>query len=124
MRVLFQRLIGGGLVVGAAALFAGGCTVQSDTAVATATPAHAPRLQVVNRSGQDMDIFLVQGAQAVRLGVAEADRTTDFPLSSTGPDQGPMHFEARPIDGYGIALNTEATDGSAEGLYTMEIPPS
>lgn len=90
-----------------------------DTAV-TVVPASAPsRLQVVNKSSADMEIFAVQGGQSTRIGVAAANRTTEFPINGISAG---TRFEARQVAENGSVVNSQSS-GNGTAII-LQIPPS
>lgn len=96
-------------------------TAPEQTAV-TVVPASPPtRLQVVNRSTSDMEIYAVQGSQAVRVGVAAAGRTTEFPLSGVPMSGGGTRFEARQLSNNVVVNSQSSGTGTA---IILQIPGS
>jgi hypothetical protein len=85
----------------------------------------AGNLQVINRSSQDMDIYLVRrNGQRNRLGLAPASKTTRFALT---PAQvagvGPVNFEAIPILRGGQAIRSDQVIVTPTEAVTLDIPP-
>jgi hypothetical protein len=101
------------------------CGGPPETQPVPATKEVAGNLQVVNRSSQDMDIFLVRSnGQRNRLGLAPSSRTTTFSLT---PAQvagvGPVTFEAVPIMRGGQAISSDQVSVSPTETITLDIPP-
>lgn len=94
-----------------------------ETAVTVVRPTTPSRLQVVNKSAADMEIFAVQGGQSYRLGVAAANRTTEFPLNGIQlAVGGSTRFEARQIANSGVVVNSESSGNGTQVI--LQIPPS
>jgi hypothetical protein len=92
------------------------------------TPAEAPagqaRLQVINRSSHDVDVYLEHGGQRSRLGVAPAAKTTRFSLGSAQVvGAGTMRFVAVPIGGSGEVGATEPVSLQTGQVLTLDVPP-
>ncbi|HEY7029221.1 MAG TPA: hypothetical protein VH438_16520 [Gemmatimonadales bacterium] len=82
-----------------------------------------PRLEVVNRSSADMDIFFVRTGQRIRLGLAPNNQTTRFSLSpSLMIGAGTVRFEAVPTVG-GNAISTDPTTIQPNATVTLDVPP-
>ncbi len=106
-------------------LTSGACGGPPETQPAPAVRAVAGNLEVINRSSQDMDIFLVRGTgQRNRLGLAPASKTTRFSLT---PAQvagvGPVSFEAVPILRGGRAISSDQVNVIPTETITLDIPP-
>ena len=115
------------LVLGLACACAGNRPAGSQPA-STPNPAEAPagqaRLQVVNRSSHDVDIYLERGGQRSRLGVAPAARTTRFSLGSAQVVAGGvMRFVAVPLGGSGDVGATEPVSLRTGQVLTLDVPP-
>jgi hypothetical protein len=94
-----------------------------ESTVTVVQPSMPTRLQVVNKSAADMEIYAVQGGQSFRLGVAAAGRTTEFPLN--GLQQavgGNTRYEARQMANSGVVVNSQSS-GSGTAVI-LEIPAS
>jgi hypothetical protein len=101
------------------------CGGPPNTQPAPVTKEIAGNLQVINRSSQDMDIFLVRGnGQRTRLGLAPSSKTTMFALT---PAQvagvGPVTFEAVPILRGGQAIASDQVNVTPNEAITLDIPP-
>ena len=113
------------------ALALGGCAANP----ATSDPAPAggesesreARLEVRNRTSEDMDVFMVRRDQRVRIGLAPSGRSTFFTLTTgmiTGG--GPAQFEAVRIRGAGAPvpnIRTEPLSVRRGETVTLDIPP-
>lgn len=102
-----------------------GCGGAPAPPPAAAAPSVAGNLQVINRSSQDMDIFLVrQNGQRNRLGLAPASRTTGFALT---PAQvagvGPVTFDAVPLIRGGRTVSSDQVNVTPKETITLDIPP-
>jgi hypothetical protein len=87
------------------------------------SPGSEPRLEVVNRSSADMDIYLVRTGQRIRLGLAPNNQTTRFSLSpSLMIGAGTVRFEAVPLVG-GNAISTDPTTVQPNATVTLDVPP-
>ena len=117
------------LILIVAALGAG-CSANPPAAGSTPgadSEARQARLEVRNRTSEDMDVFLVRRDQRVRIGLAPSGRSTFFALTSgmiTGG--GPAQFEAVRIRGAGAELpnvRTEPMSVRPGETITLDIPP-
>jgi hypothetical protein len=113
------------LLAGAFALAISACGRSPSEEPVPVTKAIAGNLQVVNRSSQDMDIFLVRGnGQRNRLGLAPSSKTTRFALT---PAQvagiGAVTFEAVPILRGGQAITSDQVNVTPTEMITLDIPP-
>jgi len=85
------------------------------------------RLEVRNRTSEDMDVYMVRRDQRVRIGTAPSGRTTFFALTAgmiTGG--GAAQFEAVRIRGAGAAVpnvRTEPMSVRRGETITLDIPP-
>lgn len=87
-------------------------------------PAGQARLQVINRSSHDVDVYLEHGGQRSRLGVAPAEKTTRFSLGSAQVvGAGVMRFIAVPIGGSGEVGATEPVSLQTGQVLTLDVPP-
>ncbi|HWA17172.1 MAG TPA: hypothetical protein VG817_12105 [Gemmatimonadales bacterium] len=101
------------------------CGTPPTTQAAPESRQVAGNLQVINRSSQDMDIFLVRGnGTRNRLGLAPASRATSFALT---PAQvagvGPVSFQAVPILRGGQAISSDQVVVTPTETITLDIPP-
>jgi hypothetical protein len=85
------------------------------------------RLEVRNRTSEDMDVYMVRRDQRVRIGLAPSGRSTFFTLTTgmiTGG--GPAQFEAVRIRGAGAPVpnvRTEPLSVRRGETVTLDIPP-
>ena len=82
------------------------------------------RLEVVNRSASDMDIYLERGGQRIRLGIAPGSKTTRFSLGAAevvGTEA--ARFLAVPIGGFGPAASTLPMMIQTGQVLTLDVPP-
>lgn len=98
------------------------CASSSQTSSQPA-PADQPELQVVNRSINDMDVYIIRSGQRIRLGLAPNGKTTRFSLSpSLTIGAGNVVFEAVPLVG-GQSVSTDPTPLPPKASVTLDIPP-
>lgn len=82
------------------------------------------RLEVINRSSSDMDIYLVRGGQRARIGLAPTGETTRFAVTSAeAVGVGLVRFEAVPRLGGGRPISSEPTTLRPDDVITLDIPP-
>jgi hypothetical protein len=107
----------------AGCLLAAACSHPPEDTGGRVPPA-TTRLEVVNRSSSDMDIFVVRSGQRVRLGLAPNNTTTRFSLE---PAQvagvGLIRFEARPLAGLGRPVSSDPTMIGIGDSVRLDIPP-
>lgn len=101
------------------------CVAPPHTQPVPETKEVAGNLKVVNRSSQDMDIFLIRGnGQRNRLGLAPASKTTGFALT---PAQvagvGPVNFQAVPILRGGQSVSSDQVVVTPTQEIRLDIPP-
>ena len=90
----------------------------------SAGPAGRARLEVINRSTSDMDVYFTHAGQRVRLGIAPSSQRTRFSLSpALLAGGGFMRFEAGPIEGGAPLASTEPTSVTPGDVITLDIPP-
>jgi hypothetical protein len=108
----------------AAVLLAAGCGTKTANETAGPAPEGASRLIVTNRSLADMDIYLIKAGSRIRLGMAPANQTTDFPLMAGQlAGVGAIHFEAVPLGGLGRRVISEPVHISPGSAATFDISP-
>ena len=105
-----------------------GCATATPGANTTAEQPEVrqARLDVRNRTSEDMDIFLTRGGQRVRIGTAPAGVTTGFALSAGLMTGGPAQFEAVRIRGAGAPtpnVQTELVTVRPGDVITLDVPP-
>jgi hypothetical protein len=111
------------------AALVGGCALSGACAGHSgASPAPGPesrsRLEVVNRSDSDMDIYLNHAGQHIRLGLAPNDQTTRFALTpSLVAGLGPSRFEAVPLAGMAQRVTSDPVVLTPTTVVTLDIPP-
>ena len=99
------------------------CSASSQTSSTQPAPADQPELQVVNRSINDMDVYIIRSGQRIRLGLAPNGKTTRFSLSpSLTIGAGNVVFEAVPLVG-GQTVSTDPTPLPPKASVTLDIPP-
>ena len=99
------------------------CSSSPQTSSTQPAPADQPELQVVNRSINDVDVYLIRSGQRIRLGLAPNARTTRFSLSpSLTIGAGNVVFEAVPLVG-GPPVSTDPTPLPPKASITLDIPP-
>ena len=87
-------------------------------------PTQETRLEVINRSSSDMDIYLVRGGQRVRLGLAPGNETSQFTLHRAQiAGVGPARFVASPLGGFAETIGSEPVMLRAGDVITLNIPP-
>jgi hypothetical protein len=87
-------------------------------------PSPDARLQVINRSSSDMDIYVARGGTRIRLGFAAANDTTWFSLTSGQvPGVGTATFIAAPLTPPGRTISSEPVSIGGRDVITLEIPP-
>jgi len=108
------------------------CSANSSGGDAAPVPAgearpEEARLEVRNRTSEDMDVYIVRGDQRVRIGLAPSGRSTFFALTPamiTGG--GPVQFEAVRIRGAGAPVpnvRSEQLSVRRGETVTLDIPP-
>ena len=113
-------------------VLASGCSAGRAGSDATSPPAadagpEEARLEVRNRTSEDMDIFMVRRDQRVRIGLAPSGRNTFFALTAgmiTGG--GPVRIEAVRIRGAGAPVAnvlSEQLSVRRGETVTLDIPP-
>ena len=119
MRILTSSIRLSALLAGALVA----CSSGSQQSSSQPAPADQPRLEVVNRSINDMDVYIIRSGQRVRLGLAPNGKTTRFAL---GPGltigAGTVVFEAVPLLG-GQTVSTDPTALPPNTTVTLDIPP-
>jgi hypothetical protein len=99
------------------------CSTGSQQSSSQPAPADQPRLEVVNRSVNDMDVYIIRSGQRIRLGLAPNGQTTRFSLSpGLTIGAGTVVFEAVPLVG-GQAVSTDPTALPPKATVTLDIPP-
>lgn len=125
MNALYRTTLCTLLVVLAACSASG--TGSTGGATEQPAPTDAARLDVSNRSSQDMDVFAVRGSQRSRIGLAPAGETTRFTLSAGITSGGGMlHFEAVPIRAAGAPtadVRTQPVSVGRGDVITLDVPP-
>ena len=82
------------------------------------------RLEVVNRSAGDMDVWLERSGQRIRLGLAPGGRTTRFSIGSAEvAGAGTVRFAATPIGGVGRAAASEPVTIRTGDVITLDVQP-
>ena len=100
------------------------CAGGKGPQLAEPSPEAVARLEVVNRSASDMDIYLVHAGQRSRLGLAPSSETTRFTLA---PAQlagvGMSHFEAVPLLATTRPVHSDPTKVRLGDVITFDVPP-
>lgn len=107
-------------------LLLAGChsTARSDEA-SPAPEQTSATLQVENRAFSDMTVYVIDGVQRQRLGVARGNATTSFTL----PDRlvrrgtGSLRFFCDPIGGRGLPVSEEIAVSPGDEVELI-IPPN
>ncbi len=106
---------------------AAGCATHSRTDQSTppAVPAdNQTRLEVVNRSAFDMEVYLERGNTRTRMGLAPNGKTTRFSLGTAQVvGASSVRILAIPVGGAGRPAATEPTTLQPGQLVTLDVPP-
>jgi hypothetical protein len=109
--------------VGALIIGLVGCASHQSGAADETSPDPQARLEVINHSSYDMDIFVVRGGQRLRIGLAPNNDTTRFSLATAQiAGAGLLHFEAKPTLGDGPSVSSEPISVVPRDVITMTIP--
>lgn len=102
-----------------------GCGGNPQPGGTEAAPQWVGRLEVVNRSSSDMDIFVVQDrGPRLRIGLAPNNTTTSFKISPAQvAGAGMVRFIAVPLAGGGVAVSSEPVHLSPKDSIVLDIPP-
>lgn len=115
------------LLIALAAVSSAGCAASSAGASATSEPDQLQaRLDVQNRTSEDLDIYIIRAGQRARLGMAPAGKTTGFSLSKSLMTGGSSQFEAVRIGGAGAPVapvRTELLTVRPGEVITLDVPP-
>lgn len=99
------------------------CASHAGAGADQTSPDPQARLEVINNSSFDMDIFIVRGGQRLRIGFAPSNDTTRFTLATAQvAGAGPLHFEAKPTLGDGPSVSSEPVTVVPRDVITMTIP--
>jgi len=100
------------------------CARSSRTAATDEVPSEITQLRVQNQAFLDMNIYVLRGAERVRIGQATSNTTTTLripPSLLTGPT--PLRFLADPIGSSRTPVSSEMLVKPGEEVQ-MTIPPS
>lgn len=96
------------------------CT-RSDPALEPA-PNTPSMLRVENQGFSDMVIYVVNGAQKIRLGIANGNATRTFTLPAQYTGSGPVRFLADPIGSTRTPVSDELVVRPGD-IVSLIIPP-